>query len=156
LIDPFHGRADLDARVLRAVGDPVARFTEDGLRVMRAVRFAAKLEFALDPATEAGIAAALPSLTKVSRERVSDELRKLLAAREPSRGLVVAARTGIVDTILPALAIDESDREAIASWASRVDRAPPATRLAALFVPLARTSLDEVSARHLDRDVAGE
>ena len=101
LIDPFGGRADLAAKRLRAVGDPVARFTEDGLRVMRAVRFAAKLEFALDPATEAGIAAALPSLAKVSRERVSDELRELLAAREPSRGLVVAARTGIIATILP-------------------------------------------------------
>ena len=148
LIDPFGGRADLAARVLRAVGDPVARFTEDGLRVMRAVRFAAKLEFALDPATEAAIAPALPSLAKVSRERVSDELRKLLAAREPSRGLVVAARTGIIATILP-----ELELEAVTVWASRVDRASAATRLAALFAPFARRSLDEVSARHLDRDV---
>ena len=156
LIDPFHGREDLAARVLRAVGDPVARFTEDGLRVMRAVRFAAKLEFALDPATETGIAAALPSLAKVSRERISDELRKLLAAREPSRGLVVAARVGIIETILPALAMNETDHEGIAAWAARVDRATPATRLAALFAPLARRSLDEVSARHLDRDVQTE
>lgn len=152
LIDPFGGRADLAARVLRAVGDPIARFTEDGLRVMRAVRFAAKLEFAIEPATEAGIAAALPSLARVSRERISDELRKLLASREPSRGLVVAARTGIVETILPELALDDAGDATIA-WASRIDRASPATRLAALFAPLARTLLDEVSARHVDRDV---
>ncbi len=61
--------------------DAVARFTEDGLRVMRAVRFAAQLEFALDPDTERGICPALPSLAKVARERVRDELRKMLAAR---------------------------------------------------------------------------
>jgi tRNA nucleotidyltransferase (CCA-adding enzyme) len=148
LIDPFGGRADLAAKRLRAVGDPVERFTEDGLRVMRAVRFAAKLEFTLDPATEAGIAAALPSLAKVSRERVSDELRKLLAAREPSRGLVVAVRTGIIATIVPELAIADA-----VAWAARIDRATPATRLAALFAPLARAELDDVSVRHVDRAV---
>ena len=64
---------------------------------MRAVRFASQLEFALDPATEAAIAPALPSLRKVSRERVSDELRKLLGAARPSRGIEIAARTGILD-----------------------------------------------------------
>ncbi|HEY3801770.1 MAG TPA: hypothetical protein VGL61_04150 [Kofleriaceae bacterium] len=149
LVDPFGGRADLTSRVLRAVGDPVARFTEDGLRVMRAVRFAAKLEFALDAATEAAIAPALPSLAKVSRERVSDELRKLLSAREPSRGLVVAARTGIVASILPELPLVD-----VAAWAARVDRATAGTRLASLFAPLARGQFDDVTVRHLDRDVA--
>ncbi len=148
LIDPFGGRADLDARRLRAVGDPIARFTEDGLRVMRVVRFAAKLEFAIDPATEAAIGPALPSLAKVSRERVSDELRKLLAAREPSRGLVPSVRTGIVATIAPAL--QPIDVEA---WAARIDRAPTDVRLAAMFAPLARGTVDEVTARHVDRDV---
>ncbi|HEX4454248.1 MAG TPA: hypothetical protein VH143_25470 [Kofleriaceae bacterium] len=150
LIDPFGGRADLDARRLRAVGDPVARFTEDGLRVMRVVRFAAKLEFAIDPATEAAIGAALPSLAKVSRERVSDELRKLLAAREPSRGLVPAARTGIIATIAPELAPQIANADV---WAARIDRAPSETRLAAMFAPLARTTVDEVTARHVDREV---
>jgi tRNA nucleotidyltransferase (CCA-adding enzyme) len=62
LIDPFGGQADITARRLRAVGNAVERFTEDGLRVMRAVRFAAQLEFELDPDTEAGIPPALPSL----------------------------------------------------------------------------------------------
>ncbi|HET9625714.1 MAG TPA: hypothetical protein VFP84_30325, partial [Kofleriaceae bacterium] len=89
LIDPYNGRADLAERRLRAVGptgdvyaDAVARFSEDGLRVMRAVRFAAQLEFALDPDTERGIVPALPSLARVSKERISDELRKILATRQ--------------------------------------------------------------------------
>src|SRR3954470_15586253 len=76
LIDPYDGQRDLAERRLRAVGptgdvyaDAVARFTEDGLRVMRAVRFSAALEFELDPDTERGIAPALPSLAKVSKER---------------------------------------------------------------------------------------
>jgi tRNA nucleotidyltransferase (CCA-adding enzyme) len=132
LIDPFGGRDDIAARVLRAVGDPVARFTEDGLRVMRAVRFAAQLEFALEPATEASIVIALPSLAKVSRERVSDELRKLLHAREPSRGLIPAHRTGIIASILPDLMISD-----VLAWAARVDRAAAEVRLAALMLPLA-------------------
>jgi tRNA nucleotidyltransferase (CCA-adding enzyme) len=129
IIDPFGGIADLERNVLRAVGDPIARFTEDGLRVMRAVRFVAVLEVALDAATEAGIAPALPSLAKVSRERVSDELRKLLAARRPSLGLAIALRTGILTTILPA---DVVPRLAI----DRVDAAAPELRLAALMMPL--------------------
>ena len=101
LHDPFGGRSDLDARRLRAVGDPVARFTEDGLRVMRAVRFAATLEFTLDPETEAAFGPALPSLAKVSQERVKVELWKLLGARVPSSGLVIARRSGVLGVVLP-------------------------------------------------------
>jgi tRNA nucleotidyltransferase (CCA-adding enzyme) len=133
LIDPFDGQGDIARRRLRAVGRAVDRFTEDGLRVMRAVRFAAQLEFELDPDTEAGIPPALPSLEKVSRERVCDELRKLLKAREPSRGLRPAWRTGIVASILPELATAISDAD---SWLARIDRAAPEVRLAAMFVPL--------------------
>jgi tRNA nucleotidyltransferase (CCA-adding enzyme) len=131
--DPFGGREDLAARRLRAVGNAVERFTEDGLRVMRAVRFAAQLEFELDPATENGIAPALPSLAKVSRERVCDELRKILGARQPSRALVIARRTGILNTILPALDAAIADE---AAWLERVDRVVADVRLAALLVPL--------------------
>ena len=101
LVDPFGGAADIEARLIRAVGDPVERFGEDGLRVMRAVRFAATLEFELDPATEAAIPGALGSLAKVSVERVRVELLKLLGAHEPSRGLEVADRTGVLGQILP-------------------------------------------------------
>lgn len=127
LVDPFGGQRDIEARLLRAVGDPVARFTEDGLRVMRAVRFCAQLEFELEPATEAGIVAALPSLARVSRERVHDELVKLLAARQPSRGLVPAVRTGILAQVLPQLGRVDAER---------VDRAARRVRLAALLAPI--------------------
>ena len=104
VIDPFGGRDDLVARVIRAVGDPEARFREDGLRVMRALRFAAVLGFAIEPATEAAIASALGSLARVSAERVRDELLKLLGAPKPSVGLEIAERTGVLGVILPELA----------------------------------------------------
>jgi tRNA nucleotidyltransferase (CCA-adding enzyme) len=163
LIDPFEGRRDIAERLLRAVGptgnvyeDAVARFSEDGLRVMRAVRFAATLEFALDPETERGIAPALPSLAKVSKERVSEELRRILASREPSRALAPAERTGILRVILPELeegwqawAGARGDRaRAVAHWLARVDAAPPDARLGALLAELARP--DEAAVR-LDR-----
>ena len=137
LIDPFGGRADIAARRLRAVGNAVERFTEDGLRVMRAVRFAAQLEFILDPDTEAGIGPALPSLAKVSRERVCEELRKILETRQPSLGLSPAHRTQIIASILPALHDRLGDSMIVADWLGRVDRAADAVRLAALLAPLA-------------------
>ena len=133
IIDPFGGRVDIERKVLRAVGDAVARFTEDGLRVMRAVRFAAQLEFTLDPETEAGIAPALPSLARVSRERVSDELRKLLGSPKPSLGLTLAKRTRILACVLPELDARVGD---VDTWLARIDRAPVELRLAAMFVPL--------------------
>jgi len=104
LVDPFGGRSDLAARVLRAVGDPAARFGEDGLRIVRAIRFVAVLDFALDPATEAAIPGALPSLAKVSRERVRVELVKLLAGPAATRALEVGRRTGILAQVLPEIA----------------------------------------------------
>jgi tRNA nucleotidyltransferase (CCA-adding enzyme) len=164
VIDPYDGATDLRERRLRAVGptgnvyeDAVARFTEDGLRVMRAVRFAAALEFTLDPDTERGIAPALGSLAKVSKERISDELRKLLGAREPSRALAIAERTGIVELILPELAagltawaeaLAVARGAAVARWLARVDAAPVRARLAALVAELAAP---DVALRRLDR-----
>ena len=154
IIDPYEGRRDLDEHVLRAVGptgdvyqDAVARFTEDGLRVMRAVRFAAALELTLDADTERGIGPALPSLAKVSRERVSDELRKLLAARVPSLGLRIAERSKILALIAPELAAGLTTPDVIEHWLARVDAAPEAIRLGAMFAELAPR---EASAR-LDR-----
>lgn len=137
LVDPFGGRADLAARVLRAVGDPAARFGEDGLRIVRAVRFIAVLDFALDPATEAAIPGALPSLAKVSRERVRVELLKLLAGPAAARGLEVARTTGILAQVLPELA---DPAPAIARAAAVA--ADPVVRTAALLLDLASESVD--------------
>src|SRR6185436_6634390 len=84
LIDPFDGRKDLEARILRAVGNPVERFLEDGLRVLRAARFAATLECTIDPPTLAAIEPTLSTYRKVSAERIRDEWVKAMKARRPS------------------------------------------------------------------------
>lgn len=134
LVDPWGGLADLDARVIRAVGDPRERFGEDGLRVLRAARFCATLEFALDPATEAAIAPSLETFRLVSPERVHDEWKKLLRkSARPSLAFEVMKRTGILAVTCPELAALD------ARWAAtmaRVDRAPPdaEVRLAALLL----------------------
>lgn len=140
LHDPFDGRADLAARRLRAVGEPIARFTEDGLRVMRAIRFAATLDFGLDPATEAAIPAALPSLAKVSRERVKVELDKLLAAARPGPSLEIAHRTGVLAQEVPEAASGSGDWLARVTW---IDGAPAEARLALLV--LGDPALDDVA-----------
>jgi tRNA nucleotidyltransferase (CCA-adding enzyme) len=159
LHDPFGGLADLAARRLRAVGHgtdqhaiAVARFSEDGLRVMRAVRFAAVLEFELDAETARGIGepSVLASLAKVSRERVSDELRKLLAARAPSRGLAIALRTGIVASVLPDVAAAVGDGGG-AAWCARVDAASARARLGALVADLGAASATRVDRGVVER-----
>jgi tRNA nucleotidyltransferase (CCA-adding enzyme) len=103
VIDPFDGRSDLTRKVLRAVGDPKERFSEDGLRVLRAARFAATLGFDLDPATEAAIAPTLDTFRKVAQERVRDEWLKAMAARLPSRAFEIMRRTGILAVTCPEL-----------------------------------------------------
>jgi tRNA nucleotidyltransferase (CCA-adding enzyme) len=104
LVDPFGGRADVAARVLRAVGEPTTRFEEDALRMVRAVRLAATLGFALDAATLAAIHAKAPLVAHLSGERIAAELGKLLAAERPSVGLRLMADTGLLDHISPELA----------------------------------------------------
>lgn len=132
LHDPFDGQGDIAAGRIRAVGAAVERFTEDGLRVMRAIRFAAQLEFTLDPDTEAAIEPALPSLERVAVERVRDELQKMLKAPAPSLGFVIARRTGVLALVLPELGGDDS-----ATFA-RVDAArAPTVREAALLLEVA-------------------
>jgi len=131
LHDPFDGQGDLAARRLRAVGDATERFTEDGLRVMRAIRFAATLGFALDAATEAAIPAALPSLAKVSRERVKIELDKLLGAARPGPSLEIARRVGVLAQAVPEAAADGPEWPARVAW---IDAAPVDARLALLLL----------------------
>jgi tRNA nucleotidyltransferase (CCA-adding enzyme) len=101
--DPFDGRGDLSRGIIRAVGDPVTRFREDGLRPMRAVRQAAQLVFDIDPPTKAAIEPTLDVFRKVSAERIRDELLKMLAAPQPSRGLRLMRETGLLGEVLPEL-----------------------------------------------------
>lgn len=83
LTDPFGGREDLSRRLIRCVGDSHERFTEDALRMLRAVRFAAQLDFALDSAALEAIAGCAPLCSALSPERVAAELRAVLASRDP-------------------------------------------------------------------------
>lgn len=104
LVDPFGGRADVARRVLRAVGDPATRFEEDALRMVRAIRLAATLDFSVEPETLAAIRDHAPLVAHLSGERIAAELGKLLAAERPSVGLRLLADTGLLDTISPELA----------------------------------------------------
>lgn len=97
--DPFCGRADLEARVLRCVGDPGTRFGEDALRMLRAYRFRAQLGFGLDPAAEAAIFAKAPLAAGLSPERVRDELKKTLFSPRPEI-LGEMLNAGLLDAFL--------------------------------------------------------
>jgi len=102
-IDPYGGMDDLRRRVIRAVGDPLARFRDDGLRVLRACRFAGKLLFTIDKATEAAIPQALDVFKQVAIERVRDELFKIMESERPSVALEAMRETGLLAIILPEL-----------------------------------------------------
>jgi putative nucleotidyltransferase with HDIG domain len=101
VIDLHQGQQDIARRLVRTVGDPIQRFSEDGLRPMRAVRQATQLGFDVDAATLAAIPATLDVFRKVSAERVRDELFKLLLAPRPSRGIELMRQTGLLAEVLP-------------------------------------------------------
>ncbi|MDH5492102.1 MAG: HD domain-containing protein [Myxococcales bacterium] len=103
LFDPHRGLEDLERGQIRAVGLAEERFAEDGLRILRAARFVATLEFELEAETEAAIPGAVQTFRKVSRERVQHEWMKTMRARAPSRAFDVMRRTGILKAILPEL-----------------------------------------------------
>jgi poly(A) polymerase/tRNA nucleotidyltransferase (CCA-adding enzyme) len=104
LLDPHGGRADLHRGVIRAIGEPLERFHEDGLRPVRACRFAAQFGFSVEPDTFAAIPASLDTVRKVSCERIREELVRLLAAPQPSTGFRLMARCGLLELLLPELA----------------------------------------------------
>lgn len=108
-VDPFDGRTDLAEKRLRSVGAAEDRFREDPLRMLRAARLAATLEFALDPTIEPAMAAARPSLATVARERIRSELERLFSAADPSAGLAILRRTGIEAGLAPGIAADAID-----------------------------------------------
>lgn len=106
-VDPFGGEIDLNNHLVRCVRDAVERFSEDGLRPLRAVRFATVLDFTLEPATEAAIPKTLAVFRKVAQERVHQEFVKLLVAPSATRGLTLLASTGLFAEFLPEAAPGE-------------------------------------------------
>jgi poly(A) polymerase len=101
VLDFTNGRADLDAKIVRAIGDPEIRFREDHLRLMRAVRFAARLGFEIEPRTFAAMRRLAPLIQTVSAERVRDELARILMEGGVRRGLELMDATGLLHEVLP-------------------------------------------------------
>jgi putative nucleotidyltransferase with HDIG domain len=104
LLDPYDGLEDLDRGILRAVGDPEARFREDGLRPLRVARLAAVLEMEPEPATRAALGKAIDRSRRVAVERVRDELVRLMRAARPSAGFELMREAGLLALWMPELA----------------------------------------------------
>ncbi|MDX9826220.1 MAG: HD domain-containing protein [Spirochaetia bacterium] len=141
-IDPFDGRSDIAGKIIRSVGKPLERFSEDGLRPMRAIRFAAQLGFIIEASTLECIPRTIDTFKKVSVERLRDELGKILLSDRPSWGLSLLEQTGLMDVLLPELMVGRGCRQKGAHSFDvldhlyfSVDAAPKnlAVRLAALF-----------------------
>lgn len=101
VIDHVGGRADLDARVVRAIGDPYARFDEDALRLLRAVRFAARFDYAIAPETFDAIRTLAPTITGIAWERIGEEIVKILTEGRARRGFELLSDTGLLAIVLP-------------------------------------------------------
>ncbi|MEA2526544.1 MAG: poly(A) polymerase [Thermomicrobiales bacterium] len=162
VIDPFDGQADLARGILRAVGDPDARFQEDPLRLLRAARFVAQLGFLVEPATAAAMSRQAPSLARISKERIYGELTRLLTGEWASHGLETLRETGLITVAMPELAPLAEEAESRRSgrgmahrekdlWEHTkrvVDRAParPIVRWAALLHDAAKPQTRSVDA----------
>jgi len=148
--DPFRGRADLAAGVLRAVGEPAHRFAEDLLRVLRGLRLAGRFRLEIEPATLAALREAVPGLGILSAERVREELLKVMATPRPSAALHGYAEAGVLEVWYPEMAAVSGD----AGWEVRlaaVDAIPsgrPLLRVAAWFLALGVD--EEARARETD------
>jgi poly(A) polymerase len=104
VLDYVGGRKDLRRGVVRAIGDPIERFREDRLRMLRAVRFATVLDFVIDRPTRAAIVAECENIAAVSAERVRDELTKILISGRGGRGLGLLHEVGLLERLLPEVA----------------------------------------------------
>jgi tRNA nucleotidyltransferase (CCA-adding enzyme) len=166
LIDPFGGAEDLAAGVLRAVGDPDARFSEDVLRLVRAVRFANRFALRLDPATEAAIRSHAGDAAGLSAERVRDELIRILGgSAPPSAAFELMERLGLLDVLIPELAALRGVPQAKPTPGDALDHslrtadalpaADPVLRLAGLLHDLGKATTQS-EGHFLFHDQAGE
>lgn len=103
IVDPYNGQKDIERRVLKTVGSPTQRFEEDALRLMRAVRLVAELDFALDADTAAAIQEKGKNLTHISKERIRDEFVRILNSDQPMMAIILAQQLGILEYIAPDL-----------------------------------------------------
>ena len=142
VIDPWGGKDDIRKKVVRAVVSPEDRFREDPLRLLRAVRFATELGFRIEGKTLKAIFSMAKAVTTAARERVRDELIRILLCKRPSQGLDIMKKTGLLESILPEIAegaarkVDPGQAMSVYQHVlAVVDRVAPAEvlRVAALF-----------------------
>mgnify|MGYP006272796247 FL=1 len=147
LVDPFGGASDLDAKLLRAVGDPAERFREDALRMLRAVRFSTRFGLAIEPATAAVIRRDAALAATLSGERIGAEIEGILAADDPAPGLRALYDLGLVAQIAPELhaawADEAPSRVAAIGSIGSVDAPDPLGRLAELVAVIADDTVAE-------------
>ena len=141
IVDPHGGIEDLANGLLRAVGDPAERFTEDALRMLRALRFVARFNLTVEPDTAAAIKRDAPLAARLSGERIGAEIEGILAAVRPARALQLAADLGILAAIAPALAAEWSAEVGTRVEAVGGDALPdspdPLGRMSELLLPIA-------------------
>ena len=120
LLDPFLGRADIEKKLIRTVGKPEERFSEDALRMLRAVRLASELNFAVEHETQTAIAKCAKLLEHISRERVRDEFIKIVASDAPALALDLTARLGLLKSISPefekGIGVEQNQAHAYTVW----------------------------------------
>jgi poly(A) polymerase len=138
VIDYVQGQDDLDGKIIRAIGDPRARFGEDKLRMLRAVRFATTLAFDIEPQTLAAITEMAAEIDQISAERIGMELGKILVHPRRSLGLRLLAKTGLIGPLLPELApharaLDDTWQRTL-DCLDRLESDAPALTLAALLL----------------------
>ncbi len=163
--DPFGGRADLERRILRAVGDPSARMVEDRLRALRAFRFAGRFGFEIEQATWDAIVESAPFLPRLSRERVRQEIEKTLdQVRLPSQSFALWRRSQALASLIPELADAPDEAFAAADFIGMPDatkrpelaQARSRNRLATFFLDLspasARSTLEGLRASNKETD----
>lgn len=144
IVDYVDGRKDIEAKILRTVGDPNRRFDEDKLRILRAIRFAAQLDFTIEPRTLEAIVQRANDVAIVSRERIRDEILKLLKASHRRKGLELLRKTGVLEALFPQLSqkIDDCESKWLAAF-DHLETNADETALLALFLwPHPQTAQD--------------
>ncbi|NLX62718.1 MAG: CCA tRNA nucleotidyltransferase [Tissierellia bacterium] len=161
LIDPYEGQKDISRKIIRTVGSPKERFSEDYLRIMRCIRFATELQFEIEKETLEAAKYYSKYIKKVSIERIADEFFKILISPLPSRGIRLLEYTGLLDIVLPelvpAIGFDQKNPHHEMDVYNHIlcvlDRTPPIlqVRLAALFHDIAKPhtlTIDEEGVGH--------
>ena len=150
VVDPYDGKVDASKSLIRTVGEPMERFEEDALRIMRAVRLYSELGFTIEQKTAEAIQKAAPLLVHIAKERIRDEFTKIVMSKNPMDGLIMAHQLGILKFIVPeleqAIGVEQNQAHSFDVWvhllkslqASADKNWPLHIRLAALFHDIAK------------------